>query len=599
MEVIVSLDDKRLQHYLKGCSKNYHYIYVGERNEDISRLLNEHAFKEIKIDGYDDSAKDRFLQSYIDLIGKLGQEYNSIYWWATFTASKNRFASRLSHNLYLFHSLINAFTRNSEKDILVINPPKEIGASIKKYCLANSIDLKVLSSPSHNTLEIVKGIPKRILNVMLFILSSWRKTYISNKYLKKKFTKEVDRESKYYVLRSWFYSNSINENNEYRDSFFGVLPEYLLKKGKKLFVVAGILGDYESIVRKIANNNDYLIIPQEFFLKYMDPIRTIIDSYANKIKVKGKIDFEGIDVTDIVKPELSKSVAGEYLYRYYTKRMLNRVDVETFTTTCENNPWERMCIMALRQYSPDTKILGYQHNVVPQASANMFVSDYEKEVIPMPDRILTVGRVPKRIMERYGSYEVGKIEEACALRFEYLFNIHPKPRSHSKHILVALEGVFGVYHLVNYVWRELKESSNYRIKIRTHPAMPIEHIIHKLDYDIGSFPHISLSQNTSLESDLDESDIVIYWGSTVALEALMMGKPIIHFDSGDILSYDPLFECHHLKWVVSKHTTLLKVIGEVYDMSDEEFHLQLRQAREYLDDYFHRITDKRLSRFIV
>lgn len=604
MEVIVSLDDKKLQRYLKGCLKSYHYLYLGEKKEDISQLLEEHTFREIKIDDYDDSSKDSFLQSYIDLIGKLGLKYNSIYWWATFTASKNRFVSTLSPNLFLYYSLVNTLKGNPEKDILVINPPKEICGSIRKYCRANSIDFKLLYKPVDGIFELLKHIAEQTINMVLFIFDSWQKIRIANKYLGEKFASEVQPESKYYVLRSWFYSSSINQDNEYRDSFFGTLPEYLVKKGKRLLIVAGVIGDYKSIVRKIANNKEYFIIPQELFLRYMDPIRVIIDIYCNKIKIKEKIDFEGFDVSHIVRAEIDKNfrsrgILSNYMYTYWMKRLLNTVEVDTFTTTCENNPWERMCTMALRQYSPDTKILGYQHNVLPQASANMFVSEYEKDRIPMPDRILTVGGAPKRIMERYGCYDTGRIQEACALRFEYLFNIQPKPRSRSNCILVALEGVFRVYQLVNYVLRELKESMDYKVNIRTHPAMPLRQIIHKLDYDIESFPHISLSENASLQQDLSESDMVIYWGSTVALEALMMGKPVIHFDSGDILSYDPLFECHHLKWVVNQHTTLLKVIEEIYDMSDEEFYLQLTQAKEYLDDYFYRITDERLSEFIV
>lgn len=604
MGVIVSSDDKKLRRYLKGCLKNYSYVCLGEREEDTNQLLHEHACKEIRIYGYDDSFKDRFLQSYVDLIGKLGLKNNSIYWWATFTASKNRFISKLSPNLSLFYSLIHTLKENSEKDILLINSPQEICGSVKKYCLANSINYRMLSRPLYSVFEFLSHVAEHIIGKVLFVFDSWQKIRIANKYFGKKFAREVRRESKYYVLRSWFYSSSIDENNEYRDSFFGKLPEYLVKNSKKLLIVAGVIGDYKSIVRKIANNNDYLIIPQELFLKYTDPIKAIIDIHCNKIKIEGEVDFEGFDVSHIVRAEIDKNfrsggILRNYMYHYWMKRLLNTVEVDTFTTTCENNPWERMCIMALRQYSPEAKILGYQHNVVPQASANMFVSEYEKDVIPMPDRILTVGMAPKRIMERYGCYDTGRIQEACALRFGYLFNIQPKPRSHSNCILVALEGVFEVYHLVNYVLRELKESIDYKVKIRTHPAMPLGQIIHKLDYNIASFPHISLSENTSLEQDLSGSDMVIYWGSTVALEALMMGKPIIHFDSGDILSYDPLFECHHLKWVVNKKTTLLKVIEEIYEMSDEEFCLQIRQAREYLDDYFYRITDERLSEFIV
>jgi len=607
MEVIVSLDDKKLRRYLKSCPKQYHYVYPGDKTGDIDQWLNEYALSEIKLDNYDESFKESFLQAYVDLIGRLGRQYNSIYWWVTFTASKNRFVSRLSQNLFLFYSLTSALKQNPDKNTVLINPPEEICGSIKQYCLEHSIDFRMLHNSTDSVLESLKHAAELILNTMLFIFDSWRKISLARRHLDKKFAREVPPAIKYYVIRSWFYESSINQNHEYRDSFFGRLPEHLVRRGKKLLVVAGILGDYRTIVTKIANQNSYLIIPQELFLQYTDPLKAIFATCTHQIRVKGKIDFEGYDVSDLVRVEIEKNFRSEifrvllsdYMHYYWMKRLLNRVKVDTFTTTCENNPWERMCIMALRQHSPETRILGYQHTVAPQASANMFVSQYEKDIIPMPDRILTVGMAPRKIMERYGDYTAGQVQEACALRFEYLFNIRPGPRTRSNHILLALEGVFEVYQMVNYVLRELKDATSYSVKIRTHPVLPLSHIRHKLHYDVSSLPHVSLSENTPLKDDLEESDMVIYWGSTVALEALMLGKPVINFDAGDALSYDPLFECHHLKWTVNKQMNLVEVIEKIYNMSDEEYERQLKLAREYLSDYFYEITEERLDRFLT
>ena len=73
--------------------------------------------------------------------------------------------------------------------------------------------------------------------------------------------------------------------------------------------------------------------------------------------------------------------------------------MESFLFTYENNPWERMCMMAVKSQAPQTKVTGYQHTVVPHASANMFISSHERGRLPMPDRILTVGEAPKQIME--------------------------------------------------------------------------------------------------------------------------------------------------------------------------------------------------------
>jgi len=110
--------------------------------------------------------------------------------------------------------------------------------------------------------------------------------------------------------------------------------------------------------------------------------------------------------------------------------------------------------------------------------------------------------------------------------------------------------------------------------------------------------NVSLSKNLSVKDDVESADIVIYWGSSVALEASMMGKPVIHFDSGTVLSYDPLFENTALKWTVTEKDRLLDIIDSIYALSDEEFCLQQQKARQYLRNYFYPVTENGLQKFV-
>ncbi len=182
MEFIISLNDKSLRSFLKSRAKKYHYVQLGERKEYINRLLNQRGCSEIEIGSYDDLSKEGFLQSYIDFIGKLGEKYSSIYWWATFTASKNRFISKLSPNLFVFSSLIKALEENPEKDIVVINPPAEICSSIKKYCRSNAITCKLITGPLNSILEFMKRPAEQIVNTVHFTFDSWRNIHLSKKY---------------------------------------------------------------------------------------------------------------------------------------------------------------------------------------------------------------------------------------------------------------------------------------------------------------------------------------------------------------------------------------------------------------------------------
>ena len=49
----------------------------------------------------------------------------------------------------------------------------------------------------------------------------------------------------------------------------------------------------------------------------------------------------------------------------------------------------------------------------------------------------------------------------------------------------------------------------------------------------------------------------------MSLEALYVGTPLINYDIQTVLSYDPLFRCKHLKWIVNKFNSLPKIIEQI------------------------------------
>lgn len=607
MQVIISRDEKKLKKHLSSNCKNDYlqYIYLGCKTEEIVQLLNKCSAKEIKIKDniIDEISKDEFIKSYLDLIGYLGLKHNSLYWWATFTSSKNKFISKLLPKLFLFYSIINTSRANSTKNILIINPPEAIVTSIAKYCHRNSIGLEIFESPLTNIINKVKQKWQLKLNQLVFLFNTWRKIYISHRVFKKRFKSEINANEDYYVLRSWFYARSINENNEYVDSFFGILPEHI-SKHKKLIIIAGIIGDYRSISKKIVNYKDHFIIPQEYFLKYSDPIKAILAVTKNKVEIKENIEFLNLDVTDIVKSELSKDYAetavGEYLHSYYIKRMLKLFNINTFTTTYENNPWEKVCFITLKESSPSTNIIGYQHAVLSRSSLNMFLSGYEKDIIPIPDKIITIGKVTKTILEKYGHFNPDKIKEGCGLRFQHLFDVTKNEYKKNYNILVTPEGVLNEsVNLVNFVHAALKDYAGINVIIRPHPALPFEKFRAHLNFDINSSPGFSISKNDSVKKDLEMTDIVIYRGSSLSIEALKMGVPVIYIDFNDLLSVDPLFESESFKWVVRTEKKLFDTINNIYDMPDNVRKEKQLKADSYINNYIYKITDKRLNEFLL
>ncbi|MCK5346568.1 MAG: hypothetical protein KAR20_24330, partial [Candidatus Heimdallarchaeota archaeon] len=264
----------------------------------------------------------------------------------------------------------------------------------------------------------------------------------------------------------------------------------------------------------------------------------------------------------------------------------------------ENVPWEKVCTIAWREKSPDTKIVGYQHTVVPQASLNLFTNSRAKN-FPMPDKIIASGNIPKQIMEKYGEYEEGFIETACALRYEHISGFERRPRQQTGRLLVALEGVLKANQMIQYVLDQLAGDENFQVTIRTHPVLPWKHYSRRFGHRISAVSNFEISADKDLKSDIEASDAVIYWGSTVSLESLSMGVPVIHYSTGSMLSYDPLFECPYLKWNVSERVQLRDVMNDIYTFDINDFTTFQQKAGDYISNHFHPVSNEKLHKFIL
>jgi hypothetical protein len=213
---------------------------------------------------------------------------------------------------------------------------------------------------------------------------------------------------------------------------------------------------------------------------------------------------------------------------------------------------------------------------------------------------LTTGNVPVDILKKYSTFKKEFIQAACALRFDYLFKYEHLPRRKSQDflsILVVLEGVKDVLSLVEYVFDFASRLSNVRFRIRAHPVLPFEKLLECLGKNVKQV-NCDISHDVTILEDITNCDVVLYWGTTVALEALMMGRPVIHFDRGDVLSYDPLFDLESFKWKVTALDDLSHVIDSIRGMSDHEYYKLQKSARQYIMNYFHPISDITLSQFL-
>jgi hypothetical protein len=262
-----------------------------------------------------------------------------------------------------------------------------------------------------------------------------------------------------------------------------------------------------------------------------------------------------------------------------------------------------MFIMGLRAESPGLLIMGCQHSVVPQSAAGMFLSPWENNFIPHPDRVLTTGMKTADILKRYSCFSSEKIHTGCALRYQYLYDFELLPRRLLENqpftILVALEGVMEVAELLIYAMDQARKLPDIRFNVRTHPVLSLDSILESFGKSESDLPKNMFISTVGIVSDeIARCDAILYWGTTLALEALMMGRPVIHFDRGDVLNYDPLFEFTDFKWLVKDDKHMQDVLDQIQGLKDTEYILLQDKGRDYIEQYLAKEDESSLIHFL-
>ena len=334
---------------------------------------------------FSDKEKNEFVNSYLNLIGQIGKENNSLGWWASYISSKNIFMSKCFSDVYEFCCLAHYILENLDENIYIYRPKKIIFSQLLTFLDEKGIeyDINFRSRDSF----LMKNI-EYVSNTMLFLIKTSVKITFSKLLFSKRLKKLTNEKKRYYVIRSWFYSGTISDDKGYYDSFFGPLPGYL-SDYTDLLIVAGIFNDYMEVIKKIRKEKEYNIIPEETFLSFPDPIKAIFFARKIKIRIEEPQYIDEIDVSEILKSALETdyryNLKDQLIQYYINKKLVDNLKVDTYLTTYENNPWEKVVILTLKEFSPDTMILGFQHTLLNNSSINFRLSDIEKEIIPTPN----------------------------------------------------------------------------------------------------------------------------------------------------------------------------------------------------------------------
>ena len=576
-------------------------VIVLSSMEGLEDLVKKGSVEALAFAPYTEDERTSFVRDYTEFIASLNARYKEKFlWWATDISSKNGYFCFLPDLIQELLAIERGLEKCKDKPLVIIAPSVSIEGALQKLMVKYGRKLSWPGCTGKRIWQCTIGAGGSVLRLLIRALRFYIRSLTARVILRQYAAQLLSMHKEFYVVKTFSYPSSWDSNGNYADTYFGRLPR-ILSNGQHVLILTYHWQGYQAFIKRVSLESQLNILPVEFFFKASDVLRAVLRILAFRLPVAKEVYFRDLDITDVLHFELVRTMNGiqvfQLLHYDAIRSMLKVLHAGTFLFTFENNPWERMCILACRHHSPATKLIGYQHSVVPEAALNMFIHPLEKNIVPLPHRILTTGEIPKEIIQYYGDYSLVPVMSACALRYEYLSQMKLRPRQKSRgRILLVLDGVNQTQQMLKFVIEQLGGNSQYTLRIRCHPALPWNLLSHKFHVDLSRYSNIEISQE-NLQEDLYWSDMIIYWQTAVVLEAMSLGKPAINFKTNDILSYDPLFQSNALKWTVTENSRLLETIAAVEDMDESTYQEQCACAKAYIQRYFYPVVPESLTFF--
>jgi hypothetical protein len=564
-----------------------------------------------------DVERENILNGYIDLIGNIStKNQNSREWWASDIASKNR---TLSPMLGLLNNIVFSTTAIKlcsieSKDLYIFGANSPTVTFLKECARLEGASIQIIGENFINDFYLnCKTTFKKYFFLFKSILSSLKNLiYVSFPF---RGVDKIDKNKPTILIKSFTFPSAFLSEKKYKDPFFSGLDFFLKKKflgSTQVITVSQGFSDRYRLYKKMKSVHGQIIFPIEKFLRMKDVFlggASILRFWLfDSIKIPKKIFFLKNNLSSTLQ-EMVDSAGdsipfGDYLYYYLARRIAKSYKLQTCYMTYEGNHWERMFIMGLREIRPNIEIIGYQHAAIPQSAAGIFISCKEISLIPHPDRVITTGERITEILHKNSCLPKNRIQSGCALRYQYLYSLVQSPIrkiSRNTYTILLVLGDLDSLSLLLYAIKEAKLLSDVNFIIRTHPILPLEQFFSICGMDYSDLPNnMSVSNIDYVQGDIERCDTVLYWSSSVALEALMMGKSLIYFDRGDVLSFDPMsfIDFNDLKWTVQFDESILSIVDEVTNMKHSEFVVKVNKGREHIMDYFSQENKENMKVFI-
>ena len=230
-----------LKAYLKSIEGPLRYLNLVESREsreicdfleqrpNTQELPRAHLFRE---------RSKCFRQKYIDFMGRVNAQNDSLLWWSMPVTDKSRLSSDLCRNIFYF-LLITELVRAKEDPLLVVTDSTELVAQVNVWTRKEGIRL----------LTAVGG-PKGLREKFRRFLKTSTPAGIAYSFLKtvylwtqcRRYKPAANKKDAHLVIHTLTHLRSFSEHNGYRDAYYAPLIDHVAGSGQRVLLFGLMLG---------------------------------------------------------------------------------------------------------------------------------------------------------------------------------------------------------------------------------------------------------------------------------------------------------------------------------------------------------------------
>jgi surface carbohydrate biosynthesis protein (TIGR04326 family) len=258
---------------------------------------------------------------------------------------------------------------------------------------------------------------------------------------------------------------------------------------------------------------------------------------------------------------------GIIFYLTYREMFKKLKQVKTCLYYCEMQAWEKALLLAKQQQSRKIKAIAFQHTVVMKNFFNYFYQAAEiaqtgsHNDFPLPDKLLANGALMRTLL---AESEYPHLEEVEAIR--HLYISRRTPITDEKPLLPVLL-VVGSYDrvetrsLITMVYKAFPQARDFQIWFKGSPVNPVEDLFAELKID----SHLANYQllHRDVAELLQLADITLIANTTVAIEAVAFGKPLIIPLLPDTMMMNPVVDTSAQYYQITNPEQLARQVHEL------------------------------------